>query len=240
QQLVGLLVLGSGRTMMSLLQYERVRSFVSLLGVKLPGYKSLQNCRRHLKKKMNFGVSESVSSLENRCFGLKIKQVLSQELANPYVMDHLEFIPTLPNSNCKINCLVQSKKWREGLDRNLRVQMVSSPNGHFFLYEPAQLYSQKIVIPIFFYKMDNEVLAKCVPAHQICKEGDDGKLHVRIEYRAVSSFDSILLSTINIKRFWRVFDQIELRPNLLMNNYCGVNMYGELRILFDSLLHCVQ
>ncbi|KAH9821274.1 hypothetical protein DFH28DRAFT_923682 [Melampsora americana] len=82
-----------------------------------------------------------------------------EELANPYVMDHLEFIPTLPNSNCKINCLVQSKKWREGLDRNLRVQMVSSPNGHFFLYEPAQLYSQKIVIPIFFYKMDNEVLA---------------------------------------------------------------------------------
>ncbi|KAH9820335.1 hypothetical protein DFH28DRAFT_841868, partial [Melampsora americana] len=162
--LVGLLVLGSGRTMMSQLQYERVQLFVRLLGVKLPGYKSLQNCRRHLKRRLNFGVSESVSSLDNRCFRLKIKQILSQELANPYVMDHLDFMPRLPSAKSKVNCLAQSKKWREELDCDLRVQMVSLPNGHFFLYEPAQLYSHKIVIPIFFYKMDHKVLAKCVPA----------------------------------------------------------------------------
>ncbi|KAH9824732.1 hypothetical protein DFH28DRAFT_1077281 [Melampsora americana] len=89
-------------------------------------------------------------------------------------MDHLEFMPRLSTSKSKVNCLVQSKKWREGLDCDLRVQMVSSKNGHFFLYKPAQLYSQNVVIPIFFYNMDNEVLAKCAPAHTICEAGADG------------------------------------------------------------------
>lgn len=63
---------------MSQRQYERVRSYVSLLGVKLPGYKSIQNLRRRLKQKYEFDVSETVGPLGKTTFALKVKQVLAQ------------------------------------------------------------------------------------------------------------------------------------------------------------------
>ncbi|KAH9817967.1 hypothetical protein DFH28DRAFT_926165 [Melampsora americana] len=64
-------------------------------------------------------------------------------------------MPELPSPDSKGNCLSQLTKWREELDRDLRVQMVDQPNGHFYLYEPVQLQSHKIVVPIFFIKWNH-------------------------------------------------------------------------------------
>ncbi|KAH9813955.1 hypothetical protein DFH28DRAFT_1108597 [Melampsora americana] len=104
EQLVGLLVVGTTRTTLSLLEYERIRLFVGFLGVRLPGYKSLKKTRQNLKNKYNFSVSETLSPLEKPCFGLKVKDILRQaRIANPYVRDHLQFLPELPASGTKIN-----------------------------------------------------------------------------------------------------------------------------------------
>lgn len=150
EQLVGVLLLGSSRTTSRVAEYERTRSYVSLLKVTLPGYKSVRNCRDTLKKRYGFEVAEALSPSNKPCFLLKVQQILSQELSNPYVAEHLQFMPELPSSTTKTNRLSQSKKWREELDRDLRVQMVNLPQGHFYLYEPVQLQSKQLVIPLFF------------------------------------------------------------------------------------------
>ncbi|KAH9819654.1 hypothetical protein DFH28DRAFT_856324, partial [Melampsora americana] len=206
------LILGSTRTIMSFLQYERVRSFIALLGVKLPAYKTVQKVRRRLKNQFNFNVTESLSPLEKPCFGLQIKDILKQatELANPYVSDYLEFMPSLPNSSSKIFCFSQSQKWREGLDPYLRVQMINLDHGHFYLHEPVQLTSKHIVVPAFFYKSGNDLFAKCVFTRQKYEcTGSSGK--IRIEFQHVSTFDSELFLTINVNTFWREFNKIEVR-----------------------------
>ncbi|KAH9815040.1 hypothetical protein DFH28DRAFT_1166770 [Melampsora americana] len=203
EQLVGLLILGSTRTTMSQLQYERVRSFVALLKVKLPGYKSLGNARRRLKKEYDMGLSETVSPLSKPCFGLQIKEILRQELGNPY-----------------------SKKWREELAPDLRVQMVDCSKGHFYLFEPTQLQSKTIVIPMFFYKAGADVLAKCVYA-RVTRNTASREITsaLRIEFPSVCNFNSEQLTTINVKTFWKVIDQIELHPNVLLKDSCGGIMY---------------
>ncbi|KAH9808088.1 hypothetical protein DFH28DRAFT_1198469 [Melampsora americana] len=149
-----------------------------------------------------------------------------QELANPYVVDFLEFIPELPDATSKVHRLSQSKKWREELDEDIRVQMVEQGNTHFYLYELVQLQSKKIVIPFYFYKSGDQVLAKCVYAVQhFVKEGRASK--IRTEFKSVSGFDSPSFSTINVNTFWRNFDQIKLPDGQLMKGYCSEVMYAQ-------------
>ncbi|KAH9822651.1 hypothetical protein DFH28DRAFT_1049925 [Melampsora americana] len=217
--MVGSLILGSTRTTRSVLDYERLRCFIGLLGATIPAYSTVQNLRQRLKKQFNFNVCENLSPLEKPCFGLT-------ELANPYVMDFLKFIPELPDATSKVHCLSQSKKWREELDEDIRVQMVEQGNTHFYLYELVQLQSKKIVIPFYFYKSGDKVLSKCVYAVQkFIKEGRASK--IRTEFKPVSAFDSPLFSTINVNTFWRNFDQIELPDGHLMKDYCSKVMYAQ-------------
>ncbi|KAH9812927.1 hypothetical protein DFH28DRAFT_1129296 [Melampsora americana] len=207
-QFVGLSILGTTRTTLSLLEYERIRYFVGLLKVRLPGYKSLKNARKNLKKRYAFDVVES-------------------ELGNPYVRDHLEFIPELPHKTSEINRFSQSKQWREELPRDLRVQMVDTANGHFYLYEVVQLYSKRIVVPIFFFKSGTEIMAKCVFAKLIhCGGSSDMGPGIKIDYQSVSDFNSESLSTINVNTFWKIFDDIELRPGEPIKGLCDKVMHG--------------
>ncbi|KAH9817323.1 hypothetical protein DFH28DRAFT_926849 [Melampsora americana] len=198
-----------------------VRLFLGQQGpqVKIPAYSTVQALRKRLKKKFNFNICENLSPLEKPCFGLT-------ELGNPYVMDFLEFIPEMPDANSKVHRLSQSKKWREELDEDLRVQMVEQGNTHFYLYELVQLQSKKIVIPFYFYKSGDQVLAKCVYAVQkFVKEGRASK--IRTEFKYVSAFDSVSFSTINVNAFWRNFDQIELPNGQLMKTYCSDFMHAQ-------------
>lgn len=77
--MVGSLILGSTRTTLSLLEYERIRLFFfSLLGPKIPAYKTVQNLRKRLKRRFDFNVCESLSALHKPCFGLQVKDILKQ------------------------------------------------------------------------------------------------------------------------------------------------------------------
>ncbi|KAH9807063.1 hypothetical protein DFH28DRAFT_1229446 [Melampsora americana] len=72
--------------------------------------------------------SNGIVPLNNRCYGLSVKEIIAQELANPVVTEHLVFVPEY-DTNSPIDRLSQSKKWREGFSRTQRVQMVSSTSG---------------------------------------------------------------------------------------------------------------
>lgn len=156
-----------------------------------------------------------------------LKNLNLQELSNPYVTEHLQFIPELPSQTDKVNRFAQSKKWREDLDRDIRVQMVDSINGHFYLFEPVQLQSKHIVVPIFFYQEGTQTLAKCVPTCQRYQKDSQGQPHIQVQFESVQDFDSPSATSINVREFWRVFNAIELRKDTLMKTYCGDFMYGE-------------
>ncbi|KAH9815246.1 hypothetical protein DFH28DRAFT_893321, partial [Melampsora americana] len=223
-----LLILGSTRRQMSRLEYDMVRSFTGLMGVKLPGYNSLREFRQQLKTRYQFEVAENLLPLGRPCFTLHVKQILSQELSNPYVTEFLRFIPELPTRSSKITCLAQSKKWREELNRDLRVQMVALPQGHFYILEPVQLKSKVMVIPEYFYQQGTEVFAKCVPAQQVYKSNPDGSARIRVSFVSAHNFNSLILKAVNVKDFWRVFESIEVRQGVYLKDVCGNLMYEDL------------
>lgn len=113
------------------------------------------------------------------------------------------------------------------MDRDQRVQMVEQPNGHFYLFEPVQLQSGKLIVPIFFYRSGTETFAKCVRANQTFTLVN-GAPRVKIEYTSVTDFDSNLLSSINVKRFWREFKNIQVNEHVLLKDACQEEMYGML------------
>ncbi|KAH9809084.1 hypothetical protein DFH28DRAFT_1225958 [Melampsora americana] len=236
EQMVGLLILGSGRSTMSVDQYEKVRSYIGLLHVKLPGYQSLQHCRSDLKKRYSFDVSESLSPLEKPCFRLQVKQILTQEVANPFVIKHLQSIPELPGPTDKVNRLSQSRKWREELDKDLRVQMVNAPRGHFYLFEPVELNSGKLVIPVFFYQQHNQIFAKCIPARLVYQSGEASNgPQIRVQFRSTSDFNSESLASINVMYFSKVFEDIEVCKDILLKDNCGDEMYEDVGGIFVAV-----
>ncbi|KAH9823364.1 hypothetical protein DFH28DRAFT_922254 [Melampsora americana] len=230
EQMVALFLLGSSRTTMTVTEYKQIRFYVGLLKLQLPGYQSLQNCRTKLKENCGYDVSESLSPLDKPCFGL-------QELADPYVMDHLQFMPELPTSTTKVNCLAQSQKWQEELDKDLCVQMVTSPKGQFYLSKPMELLSKKIVIPIFFHQEGDEIFAKCVSTVLNYQEVvNNGGPQIRVEFQLVSDFNSNSLASVNVRSFFKGFEKIKIRKDDLIKNHCGDKMYENVKGTFVEVL----
>lgn len=61
-----------------------------------------------------------------------------------------------------INRFSQSKKWRELLPMENRAQMVVVRGQQYYLYEPAQLFDFRMVVPCFWFKEGDVVKAKCL------------------------------------------------------------------------------
>ncbi|KAH9812329.1 hypothetical protein DFH28DRAFT_931179 [Melampsora americana] len=74
-----------------------------------------------------------------------------EELANPMISPHLVCLPQLPSKHEPVNSLAQSQKWREGFPNHQQVRMVASGQKHFYIYKRIQLFSQAIVVPVFFF-----------------------------------------------------------------------------------------
>ncbi|KAH9811046.1 hypothetical protein DFH28DRAFT_1131415 [Melampsora americana] len=212
EQFVGILILGSGRTMMSLLQYERVRSFVGLFNVKLPGYKSLQRCRWNLKKKYELNVSETSSPLGTPCFSLKVEQILKQVCFVPYHLGYLD-------SSGEFSPMLYAGTWkslREGIPR-------IPPSASYCNRESKSLCAIKEVAR-GNGSAPAEIFAKCVCAHQTCTSVN-GSPRVQIEFALVEAFNSNRLSSINVRRFSREFKDIQVNQNVYLKDVCGEEMY---------------
>ncbi|KAH9820369.1 hypothetical protein DFH28DRAFT_839892, partial [Melampsora americana] len=123
------------RSILSRLQYHRIRAILKILDVDLPNWGALRSLSKQMKKNFGLEVSEQTSPKGHPLFGLKVQTIIRNELANPLVSPHLVCLPELPTKEA-VNRFAQSKKWREGFDKALRVQMVTHRNKHFFIYEP--------------------------------------------------------------------------------------------------------
>ncbi|KAH9806620.1 hypothetical protein DFH28DRAFT_1179455, partial [Melampsora americana] len=125
------------------------------------------------------------------------------ELSNPEVAPHLQFLPEI-DEGVIVDRYSQSKKWREDLPPSLRVPMVVVGGEHFYIYEPTQLEDARVVVPVFFYRDDLAVRAKCL---EIVSGGDASQDFL---IPAEPKFHSDRLLDVNVETFATSFPQIEL------------------------------
>ncbi|KAH9815821.1 hypothetical protein DFH28DRAFT_927727 [Melampsora americana] len=220
KEVVGLLSLGSGRHLASESEYEHNRMLFGIFNITLPAYRTLGRLQKRMCARLGFNVNVWESALRNPCYGLSIKEIVAQELANPTVTKHLTFIPEY-EPNQPTNRLSQSKKWREGFSRNQRLQMVPSTKGHLFLYKPICQASGGWIVPVFFFQQSGKIYAKCLKA-SIVSQGDNSS-NIKIIVNKDQNFDSLLLITVDMDTIGATFiDSKDSKGILLKGRYGGV------------------
>ncbi|OAV85206.1 hypothetical protein PTTG_30703, partial [Puccinia triticina 1-1 BBBD Race 1] len=82
------------------------------------------------------------------------------DLANPLVSRHIDYYPEMTSQgHFKFS---QSKKWLEELAPQHRAPMCEVNGEHYYLYEPVELASGLLLIPIYFYIQDSQLVSKCI------------------------------------------------------------------------------
>ncbi|KAH9810721.1 hypothetical protein DFH28DRAFT_488008 [Melampsora americana] len=216
-----LLMLGTGRNLMSTAEYTRIRCILkNVLQVFLPDLGHVKKIRTELKSRLGLRVLERTSPLGNPCFTLSITDIISQELSNPEVCQNIGFLPEIDKS-VEVNRFSQSKKWREELQPTLRVPMVEVDGEHFYIYEPAQLVDSVVVLPVFFYKDQVSVRAKCL---KVVADPQGGP---NFCVAAEPKFDSEIFLDVDVQTFACSFARIELQNGLKWRDCPGTQLLQE-------------
>ncbi|KAH9812511.1 hypothetical protein DFH28DRAFT_1129815 [Melampsora americana] len=222
EHVLALLMIGNTRSILSRAQYQRIRAILRIIfHVKLPEWGVLRAVSTRMKERVGMSLSERKSPWGTPLFGLNIQTIISNELANPMVSPHLVFVPEL--SEGPINRLAQCRKWREEYSPELRVQMIVSNQKHFYIYEPVQLWTKQLVVPIFFYQQNNSLKAKCLPA--LIEPDANSPAKYKIIIQNEPPFDSDELLTLDCNSFWKTFGEVEGEPGLLLKTVCKNFMY---------------
>ncbi|KAH9819446.1 hypothetical protein DFH28DRAFT_924804 [Melampsora americana] len=211
EYLVAILIIGSTRSLLSRGLYEKIRDILTICAVCLPTWKTLQSLRKSLKESMGLTVTNTRSVLGTPCFTLPIKEGIMLNLANPTIRPHLITIPEL-STNAPINRLSQSKKWREGIKKELRTPMIETRHGHFYIYKPVQLLSSN----------GDNLLSKCLTTNIYPNTVTQG---LDICIYAEPEFSSEDLTTINVNDFWRSISMVYLPDGRKLTDLCGSSMY---------------
>lgn len=124
--------------------------------------------------------------------------------------------------NSRISRLSHSGKWLEGFSPDLRVPMITSELGHFYVYEPVQIDSEDIVIPIFFFNQEGVQMARCLTDCMIWME-DSGTFEFRISKDP--SFYSQELVSIPSARLRLGFSEILICDGVYLKDHCSSEMY---------------
>ena len=128
----------------------------------------------------------------------------------------------------------QCFKWREDLSPELRVQMVESNKKHWYIYEPVELKSRHIVVPIFFFLDSNQLQARCVLANLF----KDGPTKVNLFIPPNLHFKSSQLRTVNVSDFAFTYQEIQLPVLGSLSEACGHKLQGNefsLRIHYKTV-----
>jgi hypothetical protein len=119
--------------------------------------------------------------------------------------------------------LSQSQKWQELLPSDLRVQMVDVNNKHYYIFEPCQLASGMLVIPIYFYSSGGSIYAKCIKPWE---EGQPQDGSFKIVIPANIPYTSPELISISCAEFCLTYAEICLWGNLPLATVCNSIIWG--------------
>jgi hypothetical protein len=101
--------------------------------------------------------------------------------------------------------------------------MVQTSCGDFYIYEPVQLNTNRIVVPLFFFSIKRELCSKCVAPVWI-PEQNGPKLRGVIPGNLPFSSDQ--LETVCINDFFIKYDEIVGEDHVHLSQRCGGIIYG--------------
>jgi hypothetical protein len=123
----------------------------------------------------------------------------------------------------------QSFKWREDLSPELRVQivqMVDCSNKHWYIFEPVELKSRHIVVPIYFFVEEKKLMARCVKANIHVDSEATRKITISIPSKL--AFSSTDLKSVDIRDFSKNLMEIHLDCLVSLAAACSHKLHGEL------------
>ncbi|EFP83410.2 uncharacterized protein PGTG_08596 [Puccinia graminis f. sp. tritici CRL 75-36-700-3] len=217
---LGALIHGYMRHVMSRAEYAQLRLILSLAELELPHWNTLRSGRLRIRNLLRMEITHSESILHNQCYSLNIKQLLANDLANPYVNPNLEFYPHFTGGK-NVFKMSQSAKWREDLSPTLRVPMAEANHKHWYIFEPVQLHSRHVVVPIFFFMENNKILARCVKA-DISQQGPK---KIKITIPSNLDFNSSKLRNVHLQDFALTYDEIHIGSSGKLAEACSNELY---------------
>lgn len=122
----------------------------------------------------------------------------------------------------RISRLSQCGKWLNGFSPELRVQMITTDIGDFYLYEPVQMDSEDVVIPVFFFNQEGVQMVKCL---QNCMIWIEDARCFEFQLPEDPSFDSSNLLTIPASQLKTSFAKIEMCEGVYLKDHCSSQMY---------------
>ncbi|PLW12369.1 hypothetical protein PCANC_20164 [Puccinia coronata f. sp. avenae] len=209
---------GEANTLAQVLEWRPFRSKEHLIATLLIGY-AHQIVSRSFYEHLR--VMYPTSILNRSLFGLSLKSILAQEIANPVVSPMIEYYPQ-DAGGCNVYKLSQSKKWLHHLSKADRAQMCQHEDYDYYLFEPAQLVTNDIVVPFYFYQRGDERLAKCAIPQFVTHEGSDLEMIVPEN----PAFDDAQLVTIPVTQFYRDYPRIQDGNGQMLAARCNNSLTG--------------
>ncbi|POW04829.1 hypothetical protein PSHT_11074, partial [Puccinia striiformis] len=186
----------------------------------LPGWEALRRERKKIREICSVSLNEKTSSTGKTCFALSVsaKEIIKQELLNPLVNQHMEYFPQ-DSEGQNIFKLSQSQRWLSELSPKTRVQMCTSNNKQYYIFEPVQLRnSVDIVIPIFFYKKHDRTFSKCVRP-EISSKSAGSELVLQIDSHL--TFNDPRLISFPIEKLDLIYPDIRLKSGRKLADFCN-------------------
>jgi hypothetical protein len=145
------------------------------------------------------------------------------------VNPHLDFYPVFSGGKNVLK-MSQSFKWREDLSTHLQVQMDSCNNKHWYIFEPVELKSKNIVVPLYFFMEENVLKAQCVKADIQVQRGAGNKIQISIPSNI--AFASMDLRSVDVRDFSLNYLEIHLNQFGNLAQACSYELLGELSYSF--------
>jgi hypothetical protein len=139
------------------------------------------------------------------------------------VNPHLDFYPVFSHGK-NVFKMSQSFKWREDLSPHLRVQMANCHNKHWYIFEPVELKSRHIVVPLFFFMEDSVIKARCVKADIQVQSGAGNKIQISIP--ANMAFSSTDLRSVDVRDFSLNYLEININQIGNLAQACSYELLG--------------
>ncbi|PLW58275.1 hypothetical protein PCANC_00780 [Puccinia coronata f. sp. avenae] len=220
-EVIGSLIMGHTHSMISRSLYSKIRGILALCDINLPAWATVQASRTRIRKLLGNRINYCSSPFDTPTFSLDPQTLVAMDLANPLIANDLDFYPESSNG-APVYKFSQSHKWLKCLSPSHRAQMCEVRGKHFYIFEPVQLVSNRVVIPIFLFMLDSRLTARCVDLNSSMMSCEGTRVIITLP-KAIP-FDDPILSSVDVQEFQSIYSEILLADGRCLNNACGASI----------------
>ncbi|PLW43381.1 hypothetical protein PCANC_13229 [Puccinia coronata f. sp. avenae] len=151
------------------------------------------------------------------------------------ISNHLEYFPEMTSR--QVHKFLQSQKWLKYLLPAHQPQMCEVNKKHFFIFEPVQLLSKAVVIPIFLFMYNSQLTSRVLEINcsNMFEDGDGVKIIIPKHI----DFDNLMLTSIDVACFHRDYSEILLANGRRLYNACNHRLTETNGCADDNQVRCV-